>query len=55
LNLVRIKTFNKRLVESEDDNALASVADTENWVNCNGHFDNPNDSKDDSAADNESN
>jgi hypothetical protein len=41
-------------VKSDDDIAAESISDTENWPNCDGGWDNPNDSKDNCAADHES-
>jgi hypothetical protein len=38
----------------DEDSAHESISDTENWLNWNGDLDNPNDSKDDCEADNES-
>jgi len=36
------------------DSSPESISDTENWLNWNGDFDNPNDSQDDWEADNQS-
>jgi hypothetical protein len=36
------------------DSSMESISDTENWLNWNGDFDNPNESGDNREADNES-
>jgi hypothetical protein len=36
------------------DSSMESISDTENWLNWNGDFDNPNESVDNREADNES-
>jgi hypothetical protein len=55
LNVHQIQRINCHPVESDEDRAPASISDTEDWLDRNGHFDNPNDSEDDCAADVESN
>jgi len=54
LNVRQIRRIDRHPAESDDDSAPESVSDTENWLNCNGDLDNPNESKDDCDADNES-
>jgi len=54
LNVRRIQRINCHPVESEGDSASVSISDTDDWLNWNGDFDNPNDSEDDCAADDES-
>jgi len=53
-NVRRIRTINHDPVESDDDSAPERISDTDAWLNWNGDLDNPNDSEDDCAADNES-
>jgi len=55
LNVRRIRRINRHLVESDQDSAPESISDTDDWLNWNGDLDNPNDSADDCAADDESN
>ena len=55
MNVRRIWRINRRPVESDKDSALESISDTDDWLNRNGDLDNPHDSKDDCAADDESN
>jgi len=40
--------------ESDKDWAPESISNTENWLNCNSHFNNQNESEDDCKADDES-
>jgi len=54
LNIRRIRWFNCHPVESDENSAPESISDTEDWLNWNGDLDNPNDSEDDCAADDES-
>jgi len=54
LNVRRIRKINHHPVETDDDGATQSISDTDDWLNCNGDLDNPNDSEEDCAADNES-
>jgi len=55
LNVRRIRRINRHPVDSDEDSAPESSSDTEDWLNWNGDWDNPNDSEDDCAADVESN
>jgi len=54
LNVRQIQRINCHPVESDDDSAPESISDTDDWLNWNGDLDNPNDSEDDCAADDES-
>jgi len=54
LDVRLIRRINRHLVESDEDSALESISDTEDWLHCNGDLDNPNDREDDCAADIES-
>ena len=54
MNVHRIKQIDRHPAESDQDRSPESISDTENWLNWNGDLDNPNDSKDDWEADNES-
>jgi len=54
LNVHRSRRINHHPVERDDDCAPARISDTDDWANWNGDFDNPNDSKEDCAADDES-
>jgi len=54
LNVRRIWRINRHPVESEDNCSSESISDTENWLNWNGDLHNPNDSKDNCAAVDES-
>jgi len=40
--------------ESDEDSVAESISDTENWLDWNGDLENPNESKDNWEADNES-
>jgi hypothetical protein len=55
LNVHPIRRINRHPVELDADSAPESISDTNDWLNWNGNFDNPNASKDDCAADDESN
>ena len=55
LNVPWIKRIDCHPAESDEDSAPDSILDTENWLDWNGDFDNPNDSEDDWEVDNESN
>jgi hypothetical protein len=55
LNVHCIRRINRHPVESDKDSAPESISDTEDWLNWNGDLGNPNDSKEDCAADNDSN
>jgi len=50
-NVCRIRSINCHPVESNEDSAPESISNTQNLLNWNGDFDNPNDSNDDCAAD----
>jgi len=54
LNVRRIRRINHHPVESDDDSAPERISDTDDWFNWNGDLDNPNDSEEDCAADDES-
>jgi len=54
LNVHQIQRSNRHPVESDDDSAPESLSDTDDWLNWHGDLDNPNDSEDDFAADDES-
>jgi len=54
LNVGQIRRINHYPVESDENSTPESISDTENWLNCKSSLDNPNDSKDDCAADDES-
>jgi len=54
LNVHQIRRINHHPVESDEDIAHESIADTEDWLNWNGDLDNPNDSEDGCVADVES-
>jgi len=54
LNVRRIWRINRHPVESDDASTPDSISDTDDWLNCNGDLDNPNDSEEDVAADDES-
>ena len=54
LNVGRIRRINRHRVESDQDSAPESISDTEDWLNWNGDLDNPNDSEEDCAADDDS-
>jgi len=54
LNVRRIRRINHHPVESDEDSTPESLSDTDDCSNWNGDLDNPNDSEDDCAADDES-
>jgi len=54
LNVRQIRRINSHPVEIDDDSAPESISDTDEWLNWNGDLDNPNDSEDDCAVDDES-
>jgi len=54
LNVRQIRRSNHHPVESDDNRAPESISDTDDWLNWHGDLDNPNDSEDDCAADDES-
>jgi len=54
LDVCWIWRINRHAVESDGDSAPESISDTEKWLNWNGNWENPNNSEDNSAADNES-
>jgi len=54
LNVRQIRRINRHPVESDNDSAPESISDTDDWLNWNGDLDNPNDSEDECAADDES-
>jgi hypothetical protein len=51
LNVHLILRINRHTVESNEYNPPASISDAEDWLNWNGYLDNPNDTEEDSAAD----
>jgi hypothetical protein len=55
LNVHCIQRINCHPVESDEDSAPESISDTNDWLNWNGDLDNPNDSEEDCAADDDSN
>jgi len=54
LNVCWIRRINHHPVESDQDSAPESISDTDDWLNWNGDLDNPIDSEDDCAVDDES-
>jgi hypothetical protein len=54
LNVRRIRRINWHPVESDKDRAPESISDTEDWLNWNRDLDNPDDSEQDCAADDDS-
>jgi len=54
LNVCRIWRINRHPVESDDDSAAESISDTDDWPNCNRDVDNPHDSEEHCAVDDES-
>jgi len=54
-NVRRLRIINRHPVESDNDSAPEIISDTDDWLNWNSDLDNPNDSEDDCAADDESN
>ena len=55
MNVLQIRRINRRQVESDEQSAPESISDTYVWLNWNGNLDDPNDSEEDCAADDESN
>jgi len=55
LNVRRIRRIHHHPVQSDEDSAPKSLSNTDDWLNWNGDLDNPNDSEDDCAVDDESN
>jgi len=55
LNVRRIRRINRHPIESDQDCAPESISDTKDWLHWNGNLDNPNDSEEGCAADDESN
>jgi len=51
LNVCPIRRINTHPIESDEDSTHESISDTKNCLNWNRDLDNPNDSKDDCAAD----
>jgi len=47
LNVDQIRKINRHPVECDEDSTPESISDSEDWLNCNGDLDNPNDSEDD--------
>jgi hypothetical protein len=54
LNVRHIRRVNRHPVESEKDSAPESISATEDWLRWNGDLDNPNNSEEDCAADDDS-
>jgi len=54
LNVRRVRRINHHPVERNEDSAPESISDTDDWLNWNGDFVNPNESEEDCAADDES-
>jgi hypothetical protein len=54
LNVRRVRRINRHPVESDEDSTPGSISDTEDWLQWNGDLDNPNDSEEDCAADDDS-
>jgi len=53
-NVRRIRRINRHPVECNGTSAPESISATDDWINWNGDLDDPNDSEDDCAADDES-
>jgi len=51
LNVRRIRRINRHPIESDKDRAPESISDTEDWLNWNSDLDNPNDSEENCAPD----
>jgi len=47
VNVLWIRGIDAHPAESDEDSAPESISDTENWLDWNGDFHNPNDTKDD--------
>jgi hypothetical protein len=54
LNVCRIRRINCDPVESDKESASESFSNFDDWLNCNGDLDNQYDSKEDGAADDDS-
>ena len=54
MNVRSIRRIHCHPVESDEHSAPESISDTEDWLNWNGDLDNPNDSEEDWAADDDS-
>jgi hypothetical protein len=54
MNVRQIRRIIRHQIDNDQDSAPESFSDTNNWLNCNGDQDNPNDSEDGCAADNAS-
>jgi hypothetical protein len=54
LNVRRSRRVNHHPVKSDEDGAPESISDTDDWLKWNGDLDDPNDSEDDCAAQDES-
>jgi len=54
LNVRQMRRINRHPVESDGDSAPECISDTDDWLNWNGELDNPHNSEDDCAADDES-
>jgi hypothetical protein len=54
LNVRRTRRINRHPVKSDKDSAPESISDTEDWIHWNGDLDNPNDSEEDCAVDDDS-
>jgi len=55
LNVCGLRRIHHHTCESDANNTPQSISDSEHWIYWNGHLHNPNGSKDDCKADNESN
>jgi len=55
IHVRRIRRINHHPVESDEDSAPEIISDTDDWLNWNCDLDNPIDSEEDCAADDESN
>jgi len=54
LNVHQVRQIDCPPAESDDDSAPESISDTKNWLNWNHYLEDPNESKDNCEADNES-
>jgi hypothetical protein len=54
LNVRQIRRINRHPAESDEDSTPESISDSDDWLDWYCDLDNPNDSKDDCAADDES-
>jgi len=55
LNVRRMGNMNRHLLESDKDSANETISDSDDWQNWNGKLDNPNDSEEECAGDDQSN